>query len=204
MAGKKKAAGSIQCWAFIDTNIFLDFYRSNNEARIPLLQKIREVEGRIISTYQVQMEFLKHRQEVLLKALQEMKTPITPSPAVIDDGHIEAATRKIREYSDKRTKYLKSRIANMLLQPNTHDQVYQALDHLFSNPSEHALKRSMNVRKTMKRQTTRLKHEAYKRLRIDLDEYRPSEYFTSISSAIIRPSAKATKHTQPWQPFSTT
>ena len=97
-----RTQGTIQCWAFIDTNIFLDFYRSNNEARIPLLQKIQQVEGRIISTYQVQMEFLKHRQEVLLKSLLEMKSPITPSPAVVDDGHIQIATRKIREHTEKR------------------------------------------------------------------------------------------------------
>lgn len=155
MPPKPKAAGTIQCWAFIDTNIFLDFYRSNNEARIPLLQKLQQVEGRIISTYQVQMEFLKHRQEVLLKALQEMKNPVTPSPAVVDDGHIEAATRKIREYSEKRAKYLKSRVANSLSQPNTHDQVYQALDHLFSNPNDHVLKRSMDIRKTIKRRAWR-------------------------------------------------
>jgi hypothetical protein len=151
----KESQGTIQCWAFIDTNVFLDFYRSNNEARIPLLQKIRQVEGRIISTYQVQMEFLRHRQEVLLKALQEMKSPVTPSPAVVDDGHIEAATRKIREHTEKRGKYLKSRVKHMLSQPNTHDQVYQALDHLFMNPNEHVLKRSMNIRKTIKRRAWR-------------------------------------------------
>lgn len=155
MSKVAKTTGSIQCWAFIDTNIFLDFYRSNNEARIPLLQKLQQVESRIISTYQVQMEFLKHRQEVLLKAHQEMKNPITPAPAVVDDGHIEAATRKIREYSEKRGKYLKSRISNMFSQPNTHDQVYQALDHLFRNPNEHVLKRSMSIRQIIKKRAWR-------------------------------------------------
>lgn len=155
MPKKKKNEGTIQCWAFIDTNIFLDFYRSNNEARIPLLQKLQQVESRIISTYQVQMEFLKHRQEVLLKALQEMKSPVTPSPAVVDDGHIETATRKIREYSEKRARYLKNRVENTLSQPNTHDHVYQTLDHLFSNPNEHVLKRTMDIRKTIKRRAWR-------------------------------------------------
>jgi predicted nucleic acid-binding protein len=151
----KTSQKSIQCWAFIDTNIFLDFYRSNNEARIPLLQKIQQVEARIISTYQVQMEFLKHRQEVLLKSLLEMKSAVTSSPAVVDDGHILTATRKIREHTEKRTKYLKSRVTQMLSQPNTHDQVYQAFEHLFKNPNEHVLKRSMDIRMKIKRRAWR-------------------------------------------------
>jgi predicted nucleic acid-binding protein len=48
---------TIQSYAFIDTNIFLDFYRTGNEASLSLLEKLKTVKDRILSTYQVEMEF---------------------------------------------------------------------------------------------------------------------------------------------------
>ena len=54
-------ARPIQAYAFVDTNIFLDFYRTGNEASLSLLEKLKAVKDRILSTYQVEMEFLKNR-----------------------------------------------------------------------------------------------------------------------------------------------
>lgn len=147
----KKKAKPIQAWAFIDTNIYLDFYRSNNEARTPLLEKIQKVSDRIISTYQVQMEFLKNRQNELLKSVQQIKNPNVQIPGVMGDGHISTTTNKIKKESKKRDKYLVSRVENMLTQPNSHDQVYQALDAVFTSPNDHVLKRDMDIRHKIKR-----------------------------------------------------
>jgi len=148
---KKKAAAPIQSWAFIDTNVYLDFYRSNNEARLSLLNKIQQVSDRIISTYQVQMEFLKNRQEILIETINTLNITTPPTPAVISDGHILASSDKIKEHLDKRKKSLLARVENMLKQPNTHDKVYQALHSVFSSPHEHVLKRDMPIRKSIKR-----------------------------------------------------
>jgi hypothetical protein len=104
-----------------------------------------------------------------------MKSRLTPSPAVVDDGHIQTATRKIREHSEKRAKYLKSRVTNMLSQPNTHDQVYQALDHLFTNPNEHVLKRSMGIR-------TKIKQRAWRRFILGYPPRKQGD--TSIGDAL--------------------
>ncbi len=60
-----------QVYAFIDTNIFLDFYRQSNDATLRLLERLKPVRDRIICTYQVEMEFLKNRQTVLLGALRK-------------------------------------------------------------------------------------------------------------------------------------
>jgi predicted nucleic acid-binding protein len=155
MAKKKtvqnKSTKPIQAWAFIDTNIYLDFYRSSNEARIPLLGKIKDASDRIISTYQVQMEFLKNRQTELLKSLSQIKSPEIQMPAVMGDGYIQSSTNKIKEEAKKRERYLHNRVENMLNQPNTYDQVYQALDAVFSNPNDHVLKRNMPIRQQIKR-----------------------------------------------------
>jgi hypothetical protein len=97
------------------------------------------------------MEFLKNRQNELLKSIGEIKKPEVQIPAVIGDGHIQSSTDKIKEESKKREGYLNNRVKLMLNQPNSYDQVYQALDTVFSSSNEHVLKRNMEVRKQIKR-----------------------------------------------------
>jgi hypothetical protein len=151
MPNRKTPKKSIQAWAFVDTNIYLDFYRSNNEARLQLLDKIENSSDRIISTYQVQMEFLKNRQAELLKTISGLKTSNPPVPAVVSDGHILSCSNKIRESSKKREEYLKSRAERMLKQPKANDKVFQVLDKIFSSEASHVLTRDMPIRQKIKR-----------------------------------------------------
>ena len=152
---KRQAKKPIQAWAFIDTNIYLDFYRCNNDARLQLLDKIKASSDRIISTYQVQMEFLKNRQAELIKTVTGLKIAGSPVPAVVSDGHILSSTKKIAEYAKKRDDYVKVRVAKMLDQPNTHDKVFQILDTIFSNQAAHVLTRDMPQRQQIKRSAWR-------------------------------------------------
>lgn len=142
---------SRQAWAFIDTNIYLDFYRSNNDARLQLLQKIEEVADRILSTYQVRMEFLKHRQNELLRTISGLKIPDMHVPAVVSDGAVLSSSQKIRDYAEKRDGYLKKRVERMLSQPKTHDKVCQVFESIFSSDAAHVLTRDMPVRRHIKR-----------------------------------------------------
>ena len=147
----KPKAKTIQAWAFIDTNIYLDFYRSNNEAKLPLLEKIQEVSNRIISTYQVQMEFLKNRQNLLLQSVDQINVPNHQIPEVMSDGHILSTTKNIEKEAKRRDQYFKKRLVKILKKPNSHDKVYQALDAVFTNPNNHVLKRDMDLRHKIKR-----------------------------------------------------
>jgi hypothetical protein len=151
MAKKKTAKRAIQTWAFIDTNIYLDFYRSNKDARLQTLDKLEECSSRIISTYQVEMEFLKNRQTELIKSVSEFKSINQTAPAVISDGQIQAATSKISTESKKRDNLLKNKVERMLKTPNTNDPVYKVFNNIFSSPHEHVLTRDMNVRHKIKR-----------------------------------------------------
>jgi predicted nucleic acid-binding protein len=54
---------------FIDTNIFLDFYRSEGEAGISLLRRIDLLHEHLITTDQVEVEFLSNRQKVISESL---------------------------------------------------------------------------------------------------------------------------------------
>ena len=91
----KKKNKPIKCYAFIDTNIFLDFYRSQNETSLSLLKKLETVSNRVICTYQVEMEFLKNRQKAILDNFNQAQMNIDPKlPAVMDDSKLSGALKK--------------------------------------------------------------------------------------------------------------
>ena len=58
---------------FVDTNIWLDFYRARTEAGLKLLNHLDAIRDQIVMTYQVEMEFKKHRQDVILESFAAMK-----------------------------------------------------------------------------------------------------------------------------------
>ncbi len=61
---------------FIDTNIFLDFYRvRGREGGLSILQHIDDNLDRFITTNQVEMEFKKNRQRVILESEKVFKLP---------------------------------------------------------------------------------------------------------------------------------
>lgn len=60
---------------FIDTNIYLDFYRIRNEVKTPFLAHLEAIKNYLIITDQVEMEFKKNRQSAILEGMQELKAP---------------------------------------------------------------------------------------------------------------------------------
>ena len=60
---------------FIDTNIYLDFYRVRQDVSKKLINHIEGIAERIIVTYQVDMEFKKHRQKAILGSIGTLKPP---------------------------------------------------------------------------------------------------------------------------------
>ncbi len=80
---------------FIDTNIWLDFYRMEaSEGTLEALALIAHARDRIISTSQVQMEFMKNRQKTLLLSLEHFKSgDEVKVPPVIADA---AAARTMK------------------------------------------------------------------------------------------------------------
>jgi hypothetical protein len=61
---------------FIDTNILLDFYRVEGRGSgLELLDLIDKHNNSIITTSQVEMEFKKNRQSVILKSMDGSKLP---------------------------------------------------------------------------------------------------------------------------------
>ena len=61
----------LQKLLFVDTNIWLDFYRARNETGLKLLQHAESVANRIIVTYQLESEFKRSRRTAILEGMQE-------------------------------------------------------------------------------------------------------------------------------------
>ena len=142
----------MQCYAFIDTNIFLDFYRSRTEATLSLLRKLDQVRDRIICTYQVEMEFLKNRQFEILKIARDQQLGIESRlPAVLADSQIDSALKKHKQDIEKRRKQLGKRVVNIVKNPALYDPIYTTLEGLFKSQSEHVLTREMPIRRTIRR-----------------------------------------------------
>ena len=130
MAKKKP----IQAYAFIDTNIFLDFYRSQNETSLSLLKKLEGVKDRVICTYQVEMEFLKNRQNAIIDSSTESSLNIDARlPAVMDDSQLSTILKKQKKELEKRKKELQKRITNIIKSPSNYDPVYKSLESIFSS-----------------------------------------------------------------------
>lgn len=139
-------------YIFIDTNIFLDFYRASNDTTLKLLKKLESVSDRVICTYQVEMEFLKNRQAVIVNNSVLPSLKISDNlPAVMGDTKLSNSLKKEKKELDKRSNELKKRIANIIKNPAAYDPVYKSLESIFSSPHDHVLTRDMKIRHTMKR-----------------------------------------------------
>jgi predicted nucleic acid-binding protein len=139
-------------YVFIDTNIFLDFYRGNKEASISLLRKIDSVKDRVISTYQVEMEFKKNRQNVLYETFKNIDFNLQLSlPAIFRDSATGKSLDSLTSDAKDKVKILKKRFSDLFYSPKLNDEVFRVLENVFHNPSEHVLTRDMKIRHEMKR-----------------------------------------------------
>ena len=78
---------------FVDTNIFLDFYRVEGEAGLTLLNHLGSVSDLLIITDQIEVEFLNNRQKVVSEVLKNVRVPTVSKliPAYLADTKTAAA-----------------------------------------------------------------------------------------------------------------
>ena len=119
---------------FIDTNIYLDFYRANNDASLSLLRRVDDNHDRIITTAQVEMEYKKNRQKVILESLYSIK-PQTPAqlniPSFLKESkYIKTSETLTKEWNNVAQKLL-TRTEKLLESPGRYDPVYKILMRLF-------------------------------------------------------------------------
>jgi len=161
---------------FLDTNILLDFYRSRTEAGLALLDHIDSIRDRLITSYQVEMEFKKHRQSAIIESFNALKAPPQiPRPGLFSDAATMKALKNDLERAEKRVKRLSTRLRRALLNPTTHDPVYKVAQRLFCKRDSLCLSRDMKIRYSIRRL-------AFKRFILGYPPRKQSD--TSIGDAI--------------------
>jgi predicted nucleic acid-binding protein len=146
---------------FIDTNVFLDFYRiRNSDVSMKYLSLIDKNHDKIIITDQVEMEFKKHRLEIIYESLKSLKSPEFNSsipPAIVSEVEPAKIIEKLKEEAQIQHKNLKDNIFKILENPAANDKVYQTLQRLFTNKNS-----DINLNRE-KIETYRIRKLAFKR-----------------------------------------
>lgn len=138
---------------FIDTNIWLDFYRVRNETGLKLLQHVEDISDDVIVTYQLESEFKRNRQAAILEGMQELKAPPhVPRPGIFSDAKASKAIAKSLSEIEKQVGNLKKRLVRALDDPATYDPIYQASQRIFHREdSPIVLKRDDKTRRSIRR-----------------------------------------------------
>lgn len=140
---------------FIDTNILLDFYRyPRGSAALSALDHIDKNQGIIITGNQVEMEFKKNRQKVIVESIKEMKGPKWETfkiPVILERSKPAKAIETQKLNIQKQSKALQQRIERALKNPSRNDAVYKTVQRLFRADTPLCLTRKDRIRFEIRR-----------------------------------------------------
>jgi polyhydroxyalkanoate synthesis regulator phasin len=130
---------------FIDTCIFLDFYQAKGrEGELAILTLIDNNQDRIITGEQVEMEYKKNRQRVILKECESFKTPQWSTlgvPAFLRKSQASQMIDNYRKEITKQAERIVHELKTVMKEPAKSDPVYQCLQRLFNMDSPYNLAR---------------------------------------------------------------
>lgn len=140
----------IDALIFIDSNIFLDFYRiRKSDISLKYLDEIEKHKNILILTSQVEMEFRKNRQIAILEALSEVNKINLGNvsvPTILFDSKPVDMIKKAQKQIAGQQKKIKERIDKLLISPTTQDKVFQTLQRVFKTESNYNLQRENKKR----------------------------------------------------------
>ena len=141
---------------FIDSNVLLDFYRARKESGLKLLRKVDDIHDRLISSYQVEMEFKCNRQSAIHESLGKLSAiRKLEHAAFLAESRVAGALSKRVAESNRHITQLRTRLKKVLTNPTSHDPVYKVVQRLFTNKSPLNLRRDMPARRDVKRRAFR-------------------------------------------------
>jgi PIN domain len=148
MATKKSSA--LDTILFVDTNVLLDFYRiRKSDVSTKYLEQLEACKDRLILGSQVEMEFKKNRQRVIVEAINSFSGPdwskLTP-PALVSELQATKMLEKHRRQLMTQQKKLNATITKILANPSRYDPVFQTLQRLFKHDSPLNLSRDKKER----------------------------------------------------------
>jgi hypothetical protein len=180
MGARKRSPVSQAGWlVFIDTNIFLDFYRARGSDSLAILEHLDGKYDRVITGSQVEMEFKKHRQAEIIAAYNAIKTPgfneLRSLPSFLSDSKQKSGIETSETQVEAMVTRLQQRTQRLLLKPSSHDPVYTQTQRLFRSDSPYNLSRDKKVRH-------RIRGRAVKRWRLGYPPRKKGD--TSIGDAV--------------------
>jgi len=145
----------IDALLFIDTNILLDFYRDRkSDTSMKFLKQIEHCKDRLILGSQLEMEYKKNRQVVILETLGKFKSPdwnkLSP-PALISELQASKIIKKCQKVIDTQQKKVTEKIQKILKNPGDNDDVYKVLQRVFKHSSSFNLNRDSKRRFAIRR-----------------------------------------------------
>ena len=145
----------IDALIFIDTNILLDFYRiRKSDISLKYLQEMENHKGILILTNQVEMEFRKNRQKVILETITEVNKISAGNlniPAILFDAKPVDMIKSAQKQITTQQKKIKERIDKLLASPSTQDKVFKTLQRIFKTSSDYNLNRDNKKRYAIRR-----------------------------------------------------
>lgn len=133
---------------FVDTNIFLDFYRTRGDTALKQLDVLVKSKDRLITGDQVRMEYLKHRLKVVSQIFkEEVKKPIEQSlPAVLSTSDKGEELLRLMKLSAAAYSELRKSTEGALGNPQESDPVYQRAMKIWLGDEELNLNRAKEER----------------------------------------------------------
>lgn len=135
---------------FIDTNILLDFYRiRKSDISVKYLEQIEACKDRLITGAQVEMEYKKNRQKVIVESLNQFSKPDwgkLSTPALLANFQASQTIDKKKKEIDTQYKKVNEKIQKILSNPGQNDPVYQSLQRVFKHSSPYNLNRDAKIR----------------------------------------------------------
>jgi hypothetical protein len=131
--GRRRPPSTSKYLVFVDTNKFLDFYRTSSESSLVTLRHLVTISEHVITSHQIEMEFLKNRHAAITGSLANLVAPtIGAIPAFLH----ESPNTVIRDSLDKikaEVQRLKALTVKMLQEPTSADEVYKLCHRIFNN-----------------------------------------------------------------------
>lgn len=141
---------------FVDTNIWLDFYRARTEAGLSLLEHLEKVSDKLIVSYQLEMEYKRNRQAAILEGMQELKAPTPISrPGLFSDAKAVKAMQGNIKAATERVKSLKAKLKSVIENPSAHDPVYKVCQRIFHSENPLLLNRENKFKHVIRRKAFR-------------------------------------------------
>ena len=137
---------------FVDTNIYLDFYRQPGETFARQLNLIEKHKANLIISEQVWMEFLNNRQKVILSGSAQLLKPNNiNAPSIVSNLQATKSMKNNIKDAIKNYNRVAKKIEVILRNPGVYDPVYKIVKKIFESNTHFNLKRPNKERYAIRR-----------------------------------------------------